>query len=84
MSALDEAKAGVEHAKDQVASKFTKNKAEAADKVRMPLGRCALPSNQVQSRQAAYHGKWLICTRQAQCCRLAVRSAASKAPSGAS
>ena len=34
MSAMDEAKAGMAHAKDQVASKFTKNKAEADDKVR--------------------------------------------------
>ena len=33
VSALDEAKAGMAHAKDQVASKLTKNKAEAADKV---------------------------------------------------
>ena len=33
VSAMDEAKAGMAHAKDQVASKFTKNKAEASDKV---------------------------------------------------
>ena len=33
VSALDEAKAGMEHAKEAVTSKFTKNKAEAADKV---------------------------------------------------
>ncbi len=33
VSAMDEAKAGMSHAKDQVASKFTKNKAEADDKV---------------------------------------------------
>jgi len=38
VSAMDEAKAGMAHAKDQVASKFTKNKAEADDKVRYQRG----------------------------------------------